>query len=609
MKEWTLSEDLLNKLVEGLGRSPWFKKLQREQLETIIKVSEILGVDADETIVEAGAPSDAFFLLLKGEITIESEDRNRGRTVELGRIKAPFVFGEVGLLLEHARTATVVATSESLLMRLSREAFFKLFHSIEEFRTAVTRGLAGRLAAVSAMTLPDEEIQSPDFDPETSRLLPMSFIERYQLLPLSLKGETLRVGFLDSPTPPVLSALRERIPSLSFEPVRIGRADFERILEEIRPRHVGRTTSVLAVSAGEKLTGLVQRVIAEGASDLHLPPQRRPHWRLDGDLLPIEEEEPLGREEALELMRPVMHQRNLEEFEEKWDSDFAIGLEDIGRFRVNVYRTSLGVNAALRPIPTHIRTLEELGMPAVLKKLALLPNGLIVIAGATGSGKSTTLAAMIDSINRSRRCHILTLEDPIEFIHEEDLAILDQREVGLHVSSFARGLRAGLREDPDIILVGEMRDPETVALALEAANTGHLVLTTLHTNSAMTTIERIVDMFPGDARSEVRTTLSEVLRGVACQTLVKRRDAGRLAAMEILVATPAVANLIREDKSQQLANAMVSGAREGSRLLNDSLAALVRERKVLKDEALRSTANPEDLLRRLQRPRPEEAQA
>jgi len=603
MKIWEHSRELEQKVHEGLSHSVWFKNLSAEQINTIIASAELLSAAAGETIVQAGEEADAFYLLLKGHVIVEAEDRER--TVELGRIQPPFVFGEVGLLLNRKRSASIVAADEVLVMRLTREAFFKLFNEIEEFRLAVTRGLARRLASVSALNIPRLEGDAKA-DTKTSGLLPLPFMERNGVLPLSSEGRSLRIAFVDAPTPGILSSIRQMLPDMVFEPVQISREEFDRLMKEQRARLStrGRATGVLVAPAPEKLMDLARRVVAEGGSDLHLLPMRSPHWRIDGDLLPMENEGPLEEEEAFELMRPMMQDRHIEELERDMDTDFACGLEGIGRFRVNVYRSALGVGAALRSIPSRVRTLEELGMPSVLKKLALLPNGLIVVSGATGSGKSTTLAAMLDAINHARPCHILTLEDPIEFVHDEDRAVIDQREIGTHAKSFPRGLRAALREDPDIILVGEMRDPETVTLALEAANTGHLVLSTLHTNSAVTTVERMVDMFPSEVRSQVRVTLGEVLRGVICQTLAKRRDGGRVAATEILVVTPAVGNLIREDKPQQLPNAMVSGAKFGCQALNDSLARLVKERKILKDEALRHTTDQEDLLRRLVRPQP-----
>jgi twitching motility protein PilT len=294
-----------------------------------------------------------------------------------------------------------------------------------------------------------------------------------------------------------------------------------------------------------------------------------------------------------------MEQRHLEEFDSQRDVDLGYTLEGLGRFRINMYRSYHGIGAAFRVIPSQILSVEQLGLPSVIKNLCLQPKGLVVVTGPTGSGKSTTLAAMIDFINRTKKVHIVTLEDPIEFVHADHLSMVNQREIGGHAVSFARGLRAALREDPDIVLVGEMRDRETAALALEVANTGHLVFTTLHTNSAISTVERIVEMFPSEVQAQVRAALSDVLRAVVSQTLCKRRGGGRVAALEILVGGVAVANVIREGKTAQLQNLMQSGGKEGNILLNQYLARLVKDRKVLKEEALEKAVDKKDLTLRL----------
>jgi twitching motility protein PilT len=245
-------------------------------------------------------------------------------------------------------------------------------------------------------------------------------------------------------------------------------------------------------------------MVAEGASDLHLAAAHKPHWRVDGDMAVIEDGPVLGPDDALELLTPVMEQRHRDQFAEDNDVDFAYSIPGVARFRVNLFRDHRGTAAVFRVIPSKILTLEQLGLPPVLKNLSEMPKGLVLVTGPTGSGKSSTLAAMLDFIKKTRSTHIVTIEDPIEFVHESGVSLINKREVGGHTRSFARALKAALREDPDIILVGEMRDLETIALALEAANTGHLVLATLHTNSAIAAVDRIVDMFPGDQQPQVR---------------------------------------------------------------------------------------------------------
>jgi twitching motility protein PilT len=311
---------------------------------------------------------------------------------------------------------------------------------------------------------------------------------------------------------------------------------------------------------------------------------------------------PLAPEAVLALLGPVLPERNRREFEAVNDTDFAHAIPDVARFRVNLFRDVGGIGAVLRLIPNKVVGLEQLGMPPVVARFCALPKGLVLVTGPTGCGKSTTLAAMVDLINRTRREHIITLEDPVEFVHASDRAMVNQREVGPHTTSFARALRAALREDPDIVLVGEMRDLETVSMALETANTGHLVFGTLHTSTAASTVDRIVSLFPAEQQGSVRATLADVLKGVVSQSLLRRIGGGRVAALEILVVNFAVANLIREGKVHQLGNVMQTGKAAGNQLLNDSLAALVSARTVEFEEALSRAVDKPDLARRFNRP-------
>ena len=288
---------------------------------------------------------------------------------------------------------------------------------------------------------------------------------------------------------------------------------------------------------------------AQGASDLHMAAGCQPCLRVQGDLEPVKYKE-LDSDELLDMLREITPEHKLKEFEETGDVDFAYELPGIGRFRSNYLRQSNGVAAVFRQIPSKIMTIEQLGLPKICRRFSMMAKGLVLVTGPTGSGKSTSLAAMVDYANKNRRDHILTIEDPIEFKHERINCIVNHREIGLHTETFHSALRGALREDPDIIMVGEMRDLETISLALEAASTGHLVFATLHTQNAMKTVDRIIDVFPTNAQEQVRATLADSLKGVISQTLFKRTDGrGRVAALEIMVGTPAVANMIREGKT------------------------------------------------------------
>jgi twitching motility protein PilT len=351
--------------------------------------------------------------------------------------------------------------------------------------------------------------------------------------------------------------------------------------------------------ASPELDEMLVRVVEAGASDLHLSAGHRPRWRLDGAIRRVEGAPQLGPDDVLRLIGPAMSQVARRAFEAENDCDFAYALPGAGRFRVNLFRDRLGVGAVLRHIPEKLLSFAELGLPPVVEQLCHNPKGLVLVTGPTGSGKSTTLAAMIDAINETRRDHIITLEDPIEFVHASKRCLVNQREVGPHTQSFARALRAALREDPDIVLVGEMRDLETVSLALETANTGHLVFGTLHTATAVSTVDRIIGMFPAEQQPQIRATLADSLKGVVAQTLCKRIGGGRIAALEVLVVNAAVTNLIREGKDHQIASAMSTGKGIGNMLLNDELARLVEGRVVDYEEALAKAIDKADLAKKL----------
>jgi twitching motility protein PilT len=317
-----------------------------------------------------------------------------------------------------------------------------------------------------------------------------------------------------------------------------------------------------------------------GCSDLHLSAGSKPLVRLHGELTPLEDQ-PLSKETVHRMIYEILNDDQRRVFEENQDLDFAIELGDVARFRVNIFNQRNGEGAVFRVIPTQIRSFQDLGLPDVIQTLAMRENGLVLVTGPTGSGKSTTLAAMIDLINQKSRKHIITLEDPIEFVHRSQNCLVNQREVGSHTKSFAAALRAALREDPDVILVGEMRDLETISLALTAAETGHLVFATLHTKSAPKTVDRIIDAFPPSQQQQVRVQLAEAMQGVISQILLPTKDKkGRVAALEIMVANIAIRNLIREAKTHQMPSTIQTGTQLGMQSLEQALRNLVMQGRV-----------------------------
>ena len=336
-----------------------------------------------------------------------------------------------------------------------------------------------------------------------------------------------------------------------------------------------------------KIDALFKLMKQQGASDLHLSSGAPPIFRLHGEMERLNYP-PLSHEQTKALIFEILDAEKRAHFEANHDLDFAYALEEVGRFRGNVLETHRGIAAVFRIIPSKILTADELKLPEGIRKMTRFKKGLVLVTGPTGSGKSTTLAAMIDLINRTRREHILTLEDPLEFIHENQMSLVNHRQIGTHTLSFGNALKAALREDPDIILVGEMRDLETISLAMSAAETGHLVFGTLHTNSAPKTIDRIIDVFPKDAQEQVRSMLGESLKGVVCQQLLKTADGkGRIAAHEILLGNPAVSNLIREGKTFQIPSIMQTGRGEGMQLMDQRILELLKEKLVTPEEAYR----------------------
>ena len=350
------------------------------------------------------------------------------------------------------------------------------------------------------------------------------------------------------------------------------------------------------------LPDLLKATLELGGSDLHLSIGSPPQVRVDGHLRRLAQPE-LTPDVLKGLAYSVLTDMQKKKFEETWELDLAFGLRGVGRFRCNVFNQKGAVGAVFRLIPEKIRPLEELGLPPVLAEISDRPRGLVLVTGPTGSGKSTTLAAMIDRINNTKPLHILTIEDPIEYLHHHKTALVNQRELHADTQGFGHALRAALREDPDVVLVGEMRDLETIESALRLAETGHLTMATLHTNSASQTITRIIDAFPAHQQAQIRTQLSLVLEGVVCQALLpKGSGQGRVAALEILIATPAIRNLIRDDKIHQIYGTMQSGQEKiGMQTMNQALQRLVERRVITRETAFSHTSNKEELITMLER--------
>jgi len=334
-----------------------------------------------------------------------------------------------------------------------------------------------------------------------------------------------------------------------------------------------------------KIDAFFKLMHEQGASDLHLVAGSQPILRVRGEMERVKYKA-MENDELKAMLYEIAPEDKIKVFEETGDIDYAYEIPNLARYRANYFQQKWGIGAVFREIPSDILSAEQLGLPDVVTQFSMLNKGLVLVTGPTGSGKSTTLAAIVDHANKNRKDHILTVEDPVEFVHKSQSAIVNHREVGIHTKSFASALRGALREDPDIILVGEMRDLETISLALEAAATGHLVFGTLHTQSAAKTVDRVIDVFPANQQAQVRTTLSEALKGVVAQNLFKRIDKkGRLAVLEILVVTPAVSNLIREGKTFQIPSVIQTGKKFGMQSLDDAILVALQEKKISPEDA------------------------
>jgi twitching motility protein PilT len=358
------------------------------------------------------------------------------------------------------------------------------------------------------------------------------------------------------------------------------------------------------------LRQLLEEMIERDASDLHVTAGERPKLRVDGEITSSQIDRSLTPKETLQLAYSVLTENQKKRFENEDELDFSFGIQNLARFRGNCFKQRGCVALVIRQIPFSVKTFDELGLPQIMERLAERPRGLVLVTGPTGSGKSTTLAAMVDKINKERRGHIITIEDPIEFIHRHQGCIVNQREVGTDTKSFANALKYALRQDPDVVLIGEMRDLETIQSALTIAETGHLAFATLHTNSCAETINRIIDVFPSHQQSQVRAQLAFVLEGVVTQLLLpKASGKGRVMSAEIMVATPAIRALIRDDKVHQILSSMQAGKKHGMQTMTDSLYQLYMGRHVSMEECLRVAPDQNEFLRAIGEPIPGEAQS
>jgi len=428
------------------------------------------------------------------------------------------------------------------------------------------------------------EVLSPEDLAAAQRMPRIARVER--------GGETIEVQV--APQNGQLTLIVRRAAAKAAQPQEEVKPAFASVPPPEPPRAT--TTQRSSRRGGHPIDALLEDMLSRQASDLHLTTGSCPVMRVHGEMHFVRERPVLTSDAILQLLEPLFNEKSRKDFDDKHDADFAYEVPGLARFRVNAFVDRNGVGAVMRQIPIEIIPAEKLGLPQAVLDLCFLTKGLVVVTGPTGSGKSTTLAGMVDYINKNRSDHIITIEDPVEFVHKNIKCLVNQREVGQHTMSFKNALRAALREDPDIVLVGEMRDLETIAIAIETAETGHLVFGTLHTTTAISTVDRIIDQFPTDQQEQIRVMLSESLKGVIAQVLCKKQGGGRVAAMEILLGSSAVASLIREGKTFQIPSVMQTSRGAGMVTMNDSLMALVQKKLVDPKEAWMKSVDKGGLL-------------
>jgi twitching motility protein PilT len=468
-------------------------------------------------------------------------------------------------------------------------------------------GLVGERDLVAAVA---DQLGLPMWDPDAQPIpaviggmLPVAMCQRLRAVAVGIDGHRLVVAIEDPTDQARIQQLKEET-GWEIDAVLAAASDISLAIEVLygvddAPKTSAVTDSEPPPAEEVHINALLDEMVALGASDLHLSSGLPPSIRVDGAVRPMDGYEPLTPSETRRLVYGILTQRQRERFEADLELDTSHSVPNVGRFRLNVFVQRDSVGAVLRAIPFRIVPLEKLGIPATVGDLAHLPRGLVLVCGPTGSGKSTTLASIVDIVNSTHASHIMTIEDPIEFVHTHKRAIVNQREVGEDTKSFADALKHVLRQDPDVILVGEMRDLETISTALTAAETGHLVFGTLHTQDAPQSIDRVIDVFPAHQQQQIRVQLAAALQAVVCQQLLPRmRNRGRAVACEVLIATPAVRNMIREGKVHQIYSSMQGGGKYGMQTMDQSLAELVRKSTIALDVAL-ERCHHEDELRRL----------
>ncbi len=608
MKKFEIDNELKALSCKKLGLAGMFVFLGEDKLNELVELAgEVLTFEDGEKVLNAGASPDFFFVIVKGEISVVLDDRNDG--MEIVRLIRGQMVGEMAMIQNEPHSYSCFARGHLAVIPFSAKVFHEQILAIPGVYIPLIPSISKKI--LTSQTYPvfiENRGSIPDIDGSLLKLFPEGFLKKHRILPVKKLASYLLIAHCDPVDREQLEAIDQILPEdFDIRPIYFDPEFFAGLFQKnLEGGSADRQSS--AQQPAEEMVRpedlcfideVLSRLVTEKGSDLYLSAGQMPRWRIDGEIVEVPGTRKSGPDEVLEMLRPLARNEVLDAFVESCDEDFAYSTSEGFRFRVNLLRDHNGISAVFRYIPGEISSLEALGLPEILTSFCTQPKGLVLVAGPTGSGKSTTMSAMIDWINRHRKCHILTIEDPIEFVHGSQKALVNQREVGVHTRSFAKALRAGLRENPDVVMVGEIRDNETMAMALETANTGHLVFATVHTATAASTIDRVVDNFPAESQNQIRMFLADSLLGVVCQTLCRKITRGCVPAFEIMIVDPAMANLIRTGKSYMLPNAMQTAQSKGNRLLNDDLCQLVKSGVISQEEAMSKARDRAELERKL----------
>ncbi len=608
MKKFEIDNELKALSCKKLGLAGMFVFLGEDKLDELVELAgEVLTFEDGEKVLNAGSSPDFFFVIVKGEISVVLDDRSDG--MEIVRLIRGQMVGEMAMIQNEPHSYSCFARGHLAVIPFSAKVFHEQILAIPGVYIPLIPSISKKI--LTSQTYPvfiENRGSIPDIDGSLLKLFPEGFLKKHRILPVKKLASYLLIAHCDPVDREQLEAIDQILPEdFDIRPIYFDPEFFAGLFQKnLEGGSADRQSS--AQQPAEEMVRpedlcfideVLSRLVTEKGSDLYLSAGQMPRWRIDGEIVEVPGTRKSGPDEVLEMLRPLARNEVLDAFVESCDEDFAYSTSEGFRFRVNLLRDHNGISAVFRYIPGEISSLEALGLPEILTSFCTQPKGLVLVAGPTGSGKSTTMSAMIDWINRHRKCHILTIEDPIEFVHGSQKALVNQREVGVHTRSFAKALRAGLRENPDVVMVGEIRDNETMAMALETANTGHLVFATVHTATAASTIDRVVDNFPAESQNQIRMFLADSLLGVVCQTLCRKITRGCVPAFEIMIVDPAMANLIRTGKSYMLPNAMQTAQSKGNRLLNDDLCQLVKNGVISQEEAMSKTRDRAELERKL----------